>query len=125
MPKGRWPRRPTSTPGSRRGGAVRSPASLGVKDTEDAAGFRTTKGSLLFADSAPATEDSVLVARMRQAGYVIVGKVNTPELAWKADTDNRVFGRTGNPWALDRSAGGSSGGVLRPSLRDGPARHGL
>ncbi len=83
---------------------------IGVKDTEDAIGFRTTKGSLLFADAAPATEDSVLVARLRQAGCVIVGKVNTPELAWKADTDNRVFGRTGNPWSLERSAGGSSGG---------------
>jgi Asp-tRNA(Asn)/Glu-tRNA(Gln) amidotransferase A subunit family amidase len=83
---------------------------LGVKDTEDAAGFRTTKGSLLYAHAAPADDDSVLVARLRQAGCVIVGKLNTPELAWKADTDNRVFGRTGNPWSLDRSAGGSSGG---------------
>lgn len=83
---------------------------LGVKDTEDAAGFRTTKGSLLFAEGAPATGDSVLVNRLRQAGCVIVGKVNTPELAWKADTDNRVFGRTANPWSLERSAGGSSGG---------------
>jgi Asp-tRNA(Asn)/Glu-tRNA(Gln) amidotransferase A subunit family amidase len=83
---------------------------IGVKDTEDAIGFRTTKGSLLFADGAVATEDSVLVARLRQAGCVVVGKLNTPELAWKADTDNRVFGRTGNPWSLDRSAGGSSGG---------------
>lgn len=83
---------------------------LGVKDTEDATGFRTTKGSLLWADAPAATEDSVLVSRLRQAGCVIVGKLNTPELAWKADTDNRVFGRTGNPWSLDRSAGGSSGG---------------
>ncbi|MBA3280779.1 MAG: amidase [Acidimicrobiia bacterium] len=83
---------------------------IGVKDTEDATGFRTTHGSLLFADSPPATSDSVLVDRLRQAGCVVVGKTNTPELAWKADTDNRVFGRTGNPWSLDRSAGGSSGG---------------
>ncbi len=83
---------------------------IGVKDTEGAIGFRTTSGSLLFAEGDPATEDSVLVSRLRQAGCVIVGKVNTPELAWKADTDNRVFGRTGNPWSLDRSAGGSSGG---------------
>lgn len=83
---------------------------IGVKDTEDAIGFRTTQGSLLFADRAPATADSVLVERLGQAGCVIVGKTNTPELAWKADTDNRIFGRTGNPWSLDRSAGGSSGG---------------
>ena len=83
---------------------------IGVKDTEDAIGFRTTKGSLLFAEADAATADSVLVSRLRQAGCVVVGKVNTPELAWKADTDNRIFGRTGNPWSLDRSAGGSSGG---------------
>jgi aspartyl-tRNA(Asn)/glutamyl-tRNA(Gln) amidotransferase subunit A len=83
---------------------------IGVKDTEDAVGFRTTQGSLLFADSPPATTDSVLVDRLRQAGCVVVGKTNTPELAWKADTDNRVFGRTANPWSTERSPGGSSGG---------------
>lgn len=83
---------------------------IGVKDTEDAKGFRTTQGSALFADSPPATVDSVLVGRLRQAGCVVVGKTNTPELAWKADTDNRVFGRTANPWSMERSAGGSSGG---------------
>lgn len=83
---------------------------LGVKDTEDARGFRTTKGSLLFAQGPVAESDSVLVDRLRQAGCVVIGKVNTPELAWKGDTDNRVFGRTGNPWSLERSAGGSSGG---------------
>lgn len=83
---------------------------IGVKDTEDAIGYRTTEGSLLFADREPATTNSVLVDRLRQAGCVVVGKTNTPELAWKADTDNRVFGRTGNPWSLARSAGGSSGG---------------
>lgn len=83
---------------------------IGVKDTEDAAGFRTTQGSALFADREPAAADCALVERLRSAGCVIVGKTNTPELAWKADTDNRVFGRTGNPWSLERSAGGSSGG---------------
>ncbi|MEZ5139131.1 MAG: amidase [Acidimicrobiales bacterium] len=83
---------------------------IGVKDTEDAIGFRTTQGSALFADRPSATADSILVDRLREAGCVIVGKTNTPELAWKADTDNRIFGRTGNPWSLDRSAGGSSGG---------------
>lgn len=83
---------------------------IGVKDTEDAKGFRTTQGSMLFADSPPASADSVLVDRLRQAGCVVLGKTNTPELAWKADTDNRVFGRTANPWSMGRSAGGSSGG---------------
>ncbi|MGI8756672.1 MAG: amidase [Acidimicrobiales bacterium] len=83
---------------------------IGVKDTENAIGFRTTQGSALFADGPVATADSVLVDRLRQAGCIVVGKTNTPELAWKADTDNSVFGRTGNPWSLGRSAGGSSGG---------------
>ncbi|MEJ7585846.1 MAG: amidase family protein [Acidimicrobiales bacterium] len=83
---------------------------LAVKDTEDARGFVTTQGSLLRAEDAPATADSLLVDRLRQAGCIVVGKTNTPELAWKADTDNRIFGRTGNPWSLDRSPGGSSGG---------------
>lgn len=83
---------------------------IGVKDTEDAAGFRTTRGSALWADRPPAASDSILVERLRQAGCVVVGKTNTPELAWKADTDNEVFGRTANPWSLERTAGGSSGG---------------
>jgi Asp-tRNA(Asn)/Glu-tRNA(Gln) amidotransferase A subunit family amidase len=83
---------------------------IGVKDTEDALGYRTTQGSLLLADAPVAERDSVFVERLRQAGCVVVGKTNTPELAWKGDTENRIFGRTGNPWSLERSAGGSSGG---------------
>jgi aspartyl-tRNA(Asn)/glutamyl-tRNA(Gln) amidotransferase subunit A len=83
---------------------------IGVKDTEDAAGFRTTQGSLLLADAPLATRDSALVDSPSPAGCVVVGKTNTPELAWKGDTDNLAFGRTGNPWSLERSAGGSSGG---------------
>jgi Asp-tRNA(Asn)/Glu-tRNA(Gln) amidotransferase A subunit family amidase len=84
---------------------------IGVKDLDDAAGFVTTKGSLLFADDDPQTEDSPLVERLRAAGCVVVGKTNTPEQGWKADTVNRVFGATHNPWSLERSAGGSSGGA--------------
>jgi Asp-tRNA(Asn)/Glu-tRNA(Gln) amidotransferase A subunit family amidase len=83
---------------------------IGVKDLEDAAGFVTTYGSALHADDPPAAEDSILVGRLRDAGCVVVGKTNTPEYGWKADTVNPLFGATGNPWALDRSAGGSSGG---------------
>jgi Asp-tRNA(Asn)/Glu-tRNA(Gln) amidotransferase A subunit family amidase len=81
-----------------------------VKDLEDAAGFVTTRGSAAFAGGEPVTADSPLVERLRAAGCVVVGKTNTPELAYKADTVNEVFGPTRNPWALDRSAGGSSGG---------------
>ena len=83
---------------------------LAVKDLEDAVGYVTSRGSACFADGEPATADSPLVERLRAAGCVVVGKTNTPELGWKADTVNTTFGATGNPWALDRSAGGSSGG---------------
>lgn len=83
---------------------------IGVKDLEDANGFRTSQGSAVYADSAPATADSALVERLRAAGCVVVGKTNTPELGYKGDTTNPVFGSTYNPWNLERSAGGSSGG---------------
>jgi aspartyl-tRNA(Asn)/glutamyl-tRNA(Gln) amidotransferase subunit A len=83
---------------------------LGVKDLEDAAGYVTTHGSPAYAGDSPATADSALVARLVAAGCVVVGKTNTPELGWKADTDNAIFGATLNPWNLDHSPGGSSGG---------------
>ena len=84
---------------------------LAVKDTEDTVGYRTTHGSRLFADTAPATQDSVLVARLRAAGCVVVGKSNAPEFATSADTSNLVFGSTRNPYDVERVAGGSSGGA--------------
>ncbi|MGH9099335.1 MAG: amidase, partial [Acidimicrobiales bacterium] len=83
---------------------------IGVKDNEDAAGYPTTFGSTLFATAPPALHDSVLVARLRAAGAVVVGKTNLPELAWTAHTSNTLFGTTCNPWTRDHSAGGSSGG---------------
>ena len=83
---------------------------LAVKDLEDAAGFVTSRGSALFAGGPPAAEDSILVARLRAAGCVVVGKTNTPELGYKPDTDNPHFGPTRNPWNLDHTPGGSSGG---------------
>jgi aspartyl-tRNA(Asn)/glutamyl-tRNA(Gln) amidotransferase subunit A len=83
---------------------------IGVKDLEDAAGFVTSHGSPVFAGGAAATADSSLVARLKAAGCVVIGKTNTPELGWKGDTDNTVFGPTRNPWNLDHSPGGSSGG---------------
>lgn len=83
---------------------------LGVKDLENAAGFVTTKGSPAFAERPAAVVDSVLVARLKAAGCVVVGKTNTPELGWKGDTENQVFGATRNPWNLAHSPGGSSGG---------------
>ncbi|MGH8981172.1 MAG: amidase family protein, partial [Acidimicrobiales bacterium] len=71
---------------------------IGVKDSEDAAGYRTTHGSTLFADAPFAAHDSVLVARLRAAGAVVVGKTNLPELAWTGHTSNALFGTTANPW---------------------------
>ncbi|MEX2292201.1 MAG: amidase family protein [Acidimicrobiales bacterium] len=83
---------------------------IGVKDLEDAIGFRTTHGSALYVDDAPAARDSGLVERLRAAGCIVVGKTNTPELGHKGDTTNIPFGSTRNPWNLERSPGGSSGG---------------
>jgi aspartyl-tRNA(Asn)/glutamyl-tRNA(Gln) amidotransferase subunit A len=84
---------------------------IGVKDLEDAAGYPTTHGSSMWADDPPAEHDSVLVARLRAAGCVVVGKTNTPEFGWTGLTDNALFGPTKNPWNLDHSVGGSSGGT--------------
>jgi aspartyl-tRNA(Asn)/glutamyl-tRNA(Gln) amidotransferase subunit A len=83
---------------------------IGVKDLEDAAGFVTSHGSAVFAGGPAAVADSPLVARLRAAGCVVVGKTNTPELGWKGDTVNAPFGATSNPWNLAHSPGGSSGG---------------
>ena len=82
---------------------------VGIKDVTEVAGVRTTYGSPLFADHVPA-EDALVVQRLRAAGAVVVGKTNTPEFAAGGNTFNPVFGRTRNPWNLDRSAGGSTGG---------------
>jgi aspartyl-tRNA(Asn)/glutamyl-tRNA(Gln) amidotransferase subunit A len=84
---------------------------LGVKDLEDAAGFVTSHGSPLFGSQPAADVDSPLVARLRAAGCVVIGKTNTPEFGWTSNTDNAVFGQTHNPWNLDHSPGGSSGGT--------------
>lgn len=82
---------------------------LTVKDTFDVAGVRTTRGSRLFADHVP-ERDAEAVRRLVAAGYVPVGKTNTPEFALWWETDNLVFGRTDNPYDPTRTAGGSSGG---------------
>ncbi len=83
---------------------------IGVKDLEDAAGLPTTHGSPLHEGTEPAREDSALVARLRQAGCVVVGKTNTPEFGWTSRTENALHGLTRNPWNLDHTPGGSSGG---------------
>ena len=83
---------------------------IAVKDLEDTAGLRSTYGSQLHAEHVP-VRDSLVVERMRAAGAVIYGKTNTPEFGTGSHTYNRVFGTTTNPYAPDRSAGGSSGGA--------------
>ncbi|HEY5988014.1 MAG TPA: amidase [Streptosporangiaceae bacterium] len=81
-----------------------------VKDLEDVAGMRTTQGSALFADAPPATRDGLTPARLRAAGAIVVGKTNLPEFATEGYSANLVFGTTRNPWGLEWSPGGSSGG---------------
>jgi amidase len=83
---------------------------IAIKDLEDVAGVRTTYGSPLFAHHVP-DADSPLVARLRRAGAVVVGKTNTPEFGAGSQTFNPVFGPTRNPHDLARTAGGSSGGA--------------
>ncbi|RRO19908.1 amidase [Saccharopolyspora rhizosphaerae] len=80
------------------------------KDTHDTAGIRTTYGSPLLADNVP-DRDELVVERLKAAGTVVVGKTNVPEFAAGSHTFNPVFGTTANPYARDRSAGGSSGGA--------------
>lgn len=82
---------------------------IGVKDLEDVEGMPTTHGSLLFADNV-ASEDSIQVTRLRDAGAVIVGKTAAPEFGSVSFTDSKIHGPTHNPWMLDRTPGGSSGG---------------
>ena len=82
-----------------------------VKDTDHAEGLPTTHGSLLYEGAAPAAADSPMVARLRAAGAIVVGKSNVPEFAFEGFTNNRLFGATPNPWARDWSPGGSSGGA--------------
>jgi amidase len=81
-----------------------------LKDLRAAyAGVPTTSGSRFFHDLVP-DHDSELVARYRRAGLVTLGKTNTPEFGGAPTTEGSVNGATRNPWSLDHSAGGSSGG---------------
>jgi amidase len=81
---------------------------IAVKDVSDVAGDVTTFGTGGFDRRAPA--DSEIVARLRAAGAVLIGKVNLPELAIYGFTESRTWGATRNPWNLARTPGGSSGG---------------
>jgi Asp-tRNA(Asn)/Glu-tRNA(Gln) amidotransferase A subunit family amidase len=82
---------------------------IAVKDHVWMRDAPATNGSLALADFVP-VEDCACVARLRAAGAVIVGKTNNPEFCYRGTTDNALFGLTRNPWALERTPGGSSGG---------------
>lgn len=82
---------------------------LGIKDLDETAGLVTTFGSPIFKDHVPA-RDSTMVADLRAAGGIVLGKTNTPEFGAGANTRNAVYGATGNPFDPTRSAAGSSGG---------------
>jgi Asp-tRNA(Asn)/Glu-tRNA(Gln) amidotransferase A subunit family amidase len=94
---------------ARREGRALEGIPLGVKDLEDAEGLVTSEGSVPFKDHL-AERDSVQVARLRAAGAIVVGKTNAPEFGYTAITKNLLFGASRNPWNLERSPGGSSGG---------------
>lgn len=82
---------------------------IAVKDTIDVAGTRTTAGSRILADNV-AARDATVVARLRAAGAVILGKLNTHEFAYGATTTSPHFGPARNPYDTERICGGSSGG---------------
>ena len=90
---------------------------------QDLAGTVTSAGSRLWRDRVAAA-DTTLVRRYKQAGLVIVGKTTTPELGLTTTTESVLHGLTRNPWNLERTAGGSSGGsAVAVALRLLPAAH--
>ncbi len=82
-----------------------------LKDCIETAGLAMTLGSKLF-QGYVSRQDAEVFTRLRAAGGILLGKTNMPEFALWWETDNDVFGRTNNPWNLDRTAGGSSGGEV-------------
>src|SRR6201992_605428 len=97
--------------------AVKSGARLGplhgvpftVKDGIDTAGVLTQRGSPIFKGRVPDT-DATVVARLKAAGAILIAKTNPPEFSYSIETDNLLTGQTNNPWNLDYTPGGSSGG---------------
>lgn len=80
-----------------------------IKDSLDIAGSPTHCGSLLNRELRPA-HDATSVRLLREAGAIVIGKTSCPEFLMSYETDNRIIGRTNNPWDASRTAGGSSGG---------------
>ena len=83
---------------------------VSIKDIFLTRGWPTLRGSRLVHADQDWSEDAPSVARLREHGAVLIGKTTTPELGWKGVTDSPLYGITRNPWNVDRTAGGSSGG---------------
>ena len=82
---------------------------ISVKDSIDTADVLTQRGSPIFKGRIPEA-DAVSVARLKRAGAIVLAKTNLPEFSYSTETDNLLTGRSNNPWNLDRTPGGSSGG---------------
>lgn len=82
---------------------------IGIKDLTATAGLRTTYGSLIYENNVPAADEQI-VADIRQAGGIVIGKTNTPEFGAGGNTRNSVYGPSGNPFDPSLTCGGSSGG---------------
>jgi aspartyl-tRNA(Asn)/glutamyl-tRNA(Gln) amidotransferase subunit A len=80
-----------------------------VKDSIDTAGVKTQRGSPIFRGRVP-DADATSVARLKKAGGILLAKTNLPEFSYWIESDNLLSGRSNNPWNLDRTPGGSSGG---------------
>ncbi len=80
-----------------------------IKSSIDVAGLRCEAGTKLR-EGYIAEQDATLVARLREAGAIVIGTTNVPDLLMAYETDNLLYGRTNNPWDLEVTAGGSSGG---------------
>jgi amidase len=83
---------------------------IAIKDLAATAGITTTQGSPLLKDNVPA-EDAAMVARIRRAGAILIGKTNVPEFGLGSHSFNEVFGTTSNAYDVSKTAGGSSGGA--------------
>jgi aspartyl-tRNA(Asn)/glutamyl-tRNA(Gln) amidotransferase subunit A len=83
---------------------------VSIKDIFLTRGWPTLRGSRLVRADQDWSEDAPSAARLREHGAVLIGKTTTPELGWKGVTDSPLYGITRNPWNVDRTAGGSSGG---------------
>lgn len=83
---------------------------VNIKDLTCTEGIRTTRGSNVYRNDIP-DHDAAIVTKLKNAGAISLGKTNTPEFGWLAITDNDVFGPSNNPWNVEYTTSGSSGGA--------------